>query len=781
MTMRLPRPPGAGRAPDARRWIRGLAAIAAGVVVWASGAVGAAPAATAAAPPAATTPAITLVGQSTTVGPGGSFNVVVHLSSAITSADHIDLGIAPYLTSRAAFDEAAAGHVAQAIYLQPDQLATARHLGGGNVVVSLPITPRTGEGKQLPAFDPYTESPEVFPITLQAVSPASVTIGTPLTTFLVYSPAKTGFSKLGVSLTVPINAAPNVTSALTTGPVPASTAQGLAGTVAALSANSRVPVTLAVTPQTVAALASGTAADKATVASLRRLVHDGDELISSPYVSTSIPGLDNSDLDNQVSAQLAQGTQTLKTDLGEAPQTSTWVEEEPYDVTALQLLIQHGLKDLVLPDNDLSALPTADQTYPYEKPYFLQSESSSDQVEVVGADAILSGRLVASSDPVLAAEQILAELAMIKLQYPSLAAIQSVAILPGPGQTIQPALVAALAAGLKNNPLLQGVTATGMFQMAGKLAAPAATSTASTTTTTQPTSATTGADGATAATPVRSLAGKAAPDVPGAALISTASEAVSGLSSMIPTDASELGRLNQQVLVAQSNQISGTDRRALLRSVSRTVSRFEGQVKLVGASSVTLTARNVHLPLTIQGVDKTAVHVELTLTSNKLLFKPYKPADGSCAQYQTQEVCQLVLSSTQTLLKVPVEARTTGVFTLGLSLDTPSGAQLDSATATIRSTAVSAVGWVLIFGACLFLAIWWIRDIRSGRRARHLVPRPEEVEEEPVPTPTVAGPADRTTQTPIHRSGAGSVSPSRQAGGRRDGSGNRRNPEEIPT
>jgi HAMP domain-containing protein len=38
---------------------------------------------------------------------------------------------------------------------------------------------------------------------------------------------------------------------------------------------------------------------------------------------------------------------------------------------------------------------------------------------------------------------------------------------------------------------------------------------------------------------------------------------------------------------------------------------------------------------------------------------------------------------------------------------------------TVRSTAASGVGVMISAGAALFLAVWWGRDIRRRRRARH--------------------------------------------------------------
>jgi hypothetical protein len=47
---------------------------------------------------------------------------------------------------------------------------------------------------------------------------------------------------------------------------------------------------------------------------------------------------------------------------------------------------------------------------------------------------------------------------------------------------------------------------------------------------------------------------------------------------------------------------------------------------------------------------------------------------------------------------------------------------LDQSTFDVRSTAISGVGFALSIGAGLFLAVWWLRNWRNGRRSRHLVP-----------------------------------------------------------
>jgi hypothetical protein len=134
--------------------------------------------------------------------------------------------------------------------------------------------------------------------------------------------------------------------------------------------------------------------------------------------------------------------------------------------------------------------------------------------------------------------------------------------------------------------------------------------------------------------------------------------------------------------------------------------------------------------------------VLLSLTSEQLSFVVVHFGNvGSCRPVNPgSEDCQLTLSRSTTTLQVPVIVRTSGAFPLALQLATPSGSEeIAAGTDTVRSTAISGVGLILMVSAALFLAVWWARNARHGRRARRLVPKPrdDEVGEADGPTATV--------------------------------------------
>jgi hypothetical protein len=220
--------------------------------------------------------------------------------------------------------------------------------------------------------------------------------------------------------------------------------------------------------------------------------------------------------------------------------------------------------------------------------------------------------------------------------------------------------------------------------------------------------------------------------------------------AVLPQDAGRAVILNKQLLVAESTDLTEAQRQSLLHEIQTAVTQVTNLITLPRSSSITLTSSTSDIPLTVFSTPSEHPRVELRLSSERLIFRQFSPPNGKCTvPTSTSEVCDLTLTAQNTTLKVPVESRSSGVFPLQVSLWTPDGSQLIAQeTDTVRSTAVSGVGVVLIVAAVLFLAIWWVRDLRHGRRARQLVPPPEdEVPEDrdnSVPAEQIATPADTT-------------------------------------
>ena len=205
--------------------------------------------------------------------------------------------------------------------------------------------------------------------------------------------------------------------------------------------------------------------------------------------------------------------------------------------------------------------------------------------------------------------------------------------------------------------------------------------------------------------------------------------------------------LDQRLFVSLSSSFDGSQRASIIAKVLRAADSALGNVRLPPSISITLTSRQGRLPLTLVSTATAPVRVRLVLTSEQLSFLAATFGEGSCIPGNAEksaESCQLTLSRPTTLLRIPVVVRAPGAFPLSLQIETPSGNMvLRTGTGSVTSTAISDVGWFLMVGAALFLGIWWVRNARHGRRARRLIPRPDDdpASADPVSTgPVSTGP-----------------------------------------
>jgi hypothetical protein len=210
-----------------------------------------------------------------------------------------------------------------------------------------------------------------------------------------------------------------------------------------------------------------------------------------------------------------------------------------------------------------------------------------------------------------------------------------------------------------------------------------------------------------------------------AGAIQNARSRIDGFATVFPAN-TQVGDLRQDLLMAESSDVTEAERNGLLGAVRTAVNQKLKLITLPLSSSITLTSTKGQIPLTVLAPPSLRARVQLRLTSERLIFRPVSAPGVSCqVPTPTSEVCDLTLTAENTTLKVPIETRASGVFPLTVDLWTPDNSvRIAHEQDTVRSTAVSGVGVVLIILAALFLGIWWVRDLRHGRRARRLVPAP---------------------------------------------------------
>ncbi len=318
----------------------------------------------------------------------------------------------------------------------------------------------------------------------------------------------------------------------------------------------------------------------------------------------------------------------------------------------------------------------------------------------LAANNDLSARFAdAPSDPVLAAHQLVAELAQIYYEKPNDTTARGLVAVPPSGWSDDPAFVGALLGALASSPIIQPVTTATMFATLGP-----------------PTSCHGGCKLTTTAS------GTGLP----VNLIRTARQRINGLAVAAPAARDDVTTpLSEVVLSGQSEDLRPGQQAAVLANGSAAINAQLSQIAVAGDRTITLTSQRGRVPVTIVSAAPYQVRASLTLTSDKLLF----------ADHSTSVTQPVVLQPGHTnVVYVNVQARASGIFKVGILLRSPAGGLvLSSGQVSVRSTATSVVGIALSLGAVAVLVAWWIRTSRKRRRGRRAEP-PVEAPVEPAVT-----------------------------------------------
>jgi hypothetical protein len=652
-------------------------------------------------------PGLQLLGQSPFVESGQRLHLQLQVPSAAPT-DRLEVLLGSRLTTRSGFDADVRYGVhgsTVGAYSAPAASLPADPAGG--VDVDIPINPATPAAT---SFSVQQDVSGVYPVTIEELGGNGQQVGTPVTTFLVYaSPAAVaastpggpsdGLPRLDVALNVPVQAALGIGAQGQPGRLAPTASSALAAEVNTLSAHPGVPLTLDASPATLDSLTVGGATDRATLAELQTLAID-DEVAERPYAPVSLPSLMAAGLGAEITAQLQGGTQAATTDLGHPPTAGTLLVDGPFDQSTAGQLAADGINQMVVPSSDLSALPASQSQTTVASPAALDIKGAAP-AKVVNVDQGLQSDFAGGAGAVLRANRLLAELAMVQLETPG--EQRGVALVPPTGWQATPTFLTTILTGLAANPLLNPVTTSSLFAL--------------------PTLG--GSSGLS-----RSLTADhpTVPGFPDPDLVQTARQAVGAATTILPPTKGQAAALRRSLLLAESDELPAATQRRLISTVADSLTRVRRSIS-VPSTSVTLTAQDGDVPITVVAASGlTGARVQLRLSSEKLAFRYFKPPAGSCSIPTSDiEVCQLTLTGEATTLKVPVVARASGVFTLGVALSSPDGAvPLSRSRDTVRSTAFSGVGVVIMVVAGLALLYWWIRNLRHGRRAKELVPPSED-------------------------------------------------------
>jgi hypothetical protein len=630
---------------------------------------------------------LTLASQTTFVQPDGEFVMRLRAANADPGAE-LRVSVHSRLTSRSAFTLTTQGNrLGRQLRTTSADLDSLDQDSAGAITVRLGIqsasSPPTPDRLRLTTAG-------VYPIRVQLRTDEEVTAQ--LVTYLIRVPDDAAATPLRTALVVPVDAAPGLTpeGELQTAPA---TLDRVSTVVDALRGHAGLPLVVAPVPETIDSLAGGGAEDGgATIENLSQGLASR-QLLGGPYVPIDLDAFVAAGLEAEAAAQLTRGADVVARLVQSRPDSRTYVSAERVTADGLARLRELGIDQVVLREDNLEPL---DLTLTLTRPFEIEGTEGRLQ-RAAAADPGLA-RHFTTSDPVLGAHRLLADLSVLFFDAPG-SATRGVVVVPPQRWTPTGPFLDALLSGLEQAPMLEPTTLDGLFEGVENE---------------------TDDDGESI---VRTLRRG---DSDQLRLVATAvrdtRSRLDGFRSMIAVrDGTSQGEpqrgparavfdsLEKRLLVAEGERLTLADRRAYLAGVNATIDDQAGSVEAPQRQTVTLTAREGAIPLTFRNATGYPVQVRVQLDSAKLEFP-----EGSSGEFTLREA--------NTTASFRVRARTSGAFPVDVSVSAPACClDLAQARLTVRSTAVSGVGVVLSIGAAGFLMIWWLSHFRRVRRGRRLV------------------------------------------------------------
>jgi hypothetical protein len=640
--------------------------------------------------PGASADSVTLVDQTDWVGLGEPFDLRLGVGEDVPADAAVVLDLHVPVTSRSQFEATLEGRFLGArraevivplseLPPQPDGTRQVRLTSGPTDVPG----ERTVQGMSRPGVYPLVVG--VRPADPEVDPPA------PFTTYLVRSPEE-GTTPLRVAVVQPVQA-PLARQPDGSTRLGADALDHLGALAQVLAASSGTPLTLTPRPETLEALATSAATGDVAVAAraeavlvdLRAGLPDR-QVVSEPWVDVDLDALEADGLGDDLSAQRRRGDAAVEAVLGARTDARTWVADGGLAPDSLDRLATVGVDQVLVPDSALSPVALR---LSLTRPFAVGGLDIGSALPAAAPEPALTARYGAD-DPVLAAQHVLADLAVLHGDEPGPLRPRGVVLAPPPGVDADPRFLQAVLSGLASSPILQPVTLERYFRDVD----PQVEESGPLIRTVAPAGGTLGGVGSE---------------------IESARDRLAGFASML-VDPTDLRDLSDLTLLAEAAGLELAQRRAYLAAVGAGIDARLGRVDVVDAA-IRLADSQGTIPLTLVRDGDEPLAVRVTLASEQLAFGPERR--GGRYSYD------LELTSENTPLVVPVQVRSPGTFPLLVTITSPDGRlQVGRTQVTIRSTAFSGVGVALSAGAGFFLLLWWVRHWRTVRRAKRLVPVP---------------------------------------------------------
>jgi hypothetical protein len=670
-------------------------------------------------------PALTLEAQSAWVGPNSSFDLRLKPRTGASSPPTSELGLTvsvyACLSSVSGFDQSVGSGLPSGGIISstpsPLPLNGLPTTSDGSIELSMPVVVGSDSGAAT-GPDSFTidlrqsdsecqayPSGGVFPVRVELVNTTSGQAVGGFTTHLVFADTGPGNQRLRVAVVLPVHTPVSPAAeprpqqlvrrpSAALAPVSDPAVDRVTATVAAIARYPRAPVTVEASPQTLSVL-DGSGATRPVVTQLAALSSPPftDQITASPYAPVNAAGLVAGGLGDELSAQVTRGSAVLSA-LGvhstspAAGALGPWITNDSLTTAALSQLQASGYGQVVLPAGSVSSTPTNGST---TEPFQLATTHATP-VTAVASSADLAARFVGSpGNPVLAAHQLVAELAQIYYEKPNDVTPRATVVVAPNSWNEDPSFVDALLSALTANPILEPVTASQLLA-----SIPVANC----------------RDGC------RLVGGGGSGGLPVVAIRRQRSRVDGFASAATGATARSLAlQMGDVVLAGESETLKAGQQTTVIRNAGLAVDAQLSQLTVSGDRTVTLTSQQGTLQVTVVSTAPYPVTAVVTLTSDKLLFP-----NGTTQWSQQATLLGGVTGAGHTnVVPVAVRTRASGVFNVDIVMHSPAHRlELASGEMSVRSTATSVVGIVLTVGALAVLIVWWVRTSLRRRRQRRV-------------------------------------------------------------
>jgi hypothetical protein len=498
---------------------------------------------------------------------------------------------------------------------------------------------------------------------------------------MVRMPLSRDIGPLGVAIVLPVGGRPSLQPDGST-TLDSTTAQLALSTASVLEAHAALPLTIAPTAETIDAL------DTSTGDELRKAVV-ARQLSLTPYVRLHPAEWLAAGLAPELSTEFDRGASDVRSRLI-APDTSTYVADDRLTPEAARALSDRGVHSFVVAERGLAPLDDRVFNRTLTQPFTL---TAVDGVQAAVADASLSAHAGETGDPILDANHLVADLAVLYFDNPPDKRAAVIAF--GEDQHVDPKLLDALLTALDpaTNRILQPMSLTTMFASVPRAGSRGETNGRGTPLT-------------------RTLTPALGANLSGfASELRTAEADLNSYRGMVTADNPRPDEFERRTLVAGAADLSESDQLAYLDAVRASIEAEAAKIQTPPRQTINFTARDGVVSLTIRNTTGYPVKVLVRLQGEKLEFPGHENG-----------LLDVTLTAETTRVSLNVRTRASGDSPLDVTVTAPDGHLVIGRTrVTVRSTAFSGVGLILSVGAGSFLALWWLRhavDVRRERRKR---------------------------------------------------------------